>query len=162
MLRTISWGSFGMTIGLLLLLYYGIIIAVYYRAEWYQLALRLRSRVRYQPKTASPASPILPGFGADSQPQAAELLSVTQQLADCLRQTIAMAASRQQPPAELLLALQKVMQPCQQLKNTPYQSAITQLIEKECFQHCAIQWDAYDLASLWTLGNKEPDSFKTQ
>ena len=160
MLHAISWETFGLTILLGALLYYGLVILIYFRSELLLLAsrIKLKGRSYMSNKRAEPCVPDEAASWTETDP----LFALTQQLADSLRRTIAEAADRQLVPAELLLALKRDMQPYPFLKNTPHQSQITRLIEKETKQQCNIQWDAYDLATLWAAPGENPDSSKPQ
>jgi hypothetical protein len=161
MFTAVSWKDFALTLFLLLLVYYLVILLLYFRGELMQLLANLLRNWRgNNTHAASTMHSALPQI---DQQHADPLFQLVQHLVDRLKATIANGVAREQPKAELLMAIAKELQPYGMLVNTVYQKSVSQLIERALFLQCTIRLDAHDLARLWQAGDSSvKDSSKPQ
>ena len=144
MLNQISWATYFQTIGLLLIIYYAVILFLSYKKEISRLLV----------KSAQPALAI-DQSGKDSFPEVnRETFSQSETIEyilDEVRALIRQAGYSRSPKEEVLFALQKLISSdrFQTMRESPFPDAINDLIAEECQTNCSMHLSEEDLKRLW-------------
>ena len=145
MFSKISWNGFITAVGVLLFIYYAVVLFLYYRRDI--LRLVKEGLKRPEPRDKDVLNEFKPEF-SKSERDPPDLSNV-HELMDELNTLFASAAERKFPKEELLMALQSKLQGYPQLKDSFMRSSINYHIAQESQVQCGFTMDESELAKLW-------------
>ena len=154
MFSTISWSHFFFTLAVLLGVYY-LCLLVYFRRElFYHLSTHAGSHQRttgvtHHSNKGHTYDGDLLATSIDNREDHSGLFPLVQELLPDLKAVFQTASRKGYVKKELVFALQSKLEPYHQLKHTPFQRALNNLMETECYSECSIQLEEKDLDCLW-------------
>lgn len=154
MFSTISWSHFFFTLAVMLGVYY-LCLLVYFRKELlHHLSTHAGSHqrttgARHHSNKEHRYDGDHLATSIDNKENHSGLFSIVQELLPDLQDVFQTASRKGYVKEELLFALQSKLEPYHQLKLTPFQRAVNNFMEAECYSLCSIQLDEQDLDYLW-------------
>ncbi len=163
MFTNISWTNYIVVIILLLAIYYIFIgIRFYSRDLQYFLAIRRKGNMRSSDEEITGKIPLNnpadPFEQIESEPFASDssfaqtsddTFQDIERLIVRLKETIADAGTKQYPEEEFFPLLQLILKEYPHLRDSPFQSAINELIVSECGKYGSIAISEEEVVMLW-------------
>ena len=144
MLKGISWGECIEATLIMASIYYGVIVALYYRKEiWGVLKGRRQGSLGGNEKSG----PIIPApQPAGTIPQDFVLM---EQIVAELKRVIKKVMDDQVEREDMLRSIAHVLEPYSHLENTPYGIAINHFIIRECETNYSVHLSEDEVGKLW-------------
>ena len=148
MLNNISWASYAYAISIILIIYYVLVIAIYFRKGVRGLLSRQSKRL------ANPVEKDMPpiqdsGNNASNEVIEKTATSETNELLLSLQSLIKKAAARKYVKEELLQSIQLKLQNYPVLKDSQLTGSINNFIKAESENNCSIHLSDDEVKVLW-------------
>lgn len=148
MLNNISWASYAYAISFMLLIYYVLVIAIFFREDLQELLPKYNGRLFKRMDKGT--------FGSqNAADDPKEILAEksqsndTEELQLSLQSLIKKAAARKFPKEELLQSLRLGLQNYPVLKDSQLTAGINNFIKNECANNCSIHLSDDEVKMLW-------------
>jgi hypothetical protein len=144
MLNSISWADCIEVTLLMVSIYYGVIVTLYYRKEVWGVFTGRRPVDPGEPPTPGPVVPALQMENAIP-----EDFVLTEQIVAELKRVIKKVMDDEVEREDMLLSIAHVLEPYAHLENTPYEIAINHFIIHECETNYSVHLSEDEVGSLW-------------
>lgn len=140
MVTIISWSECLTYVGIGLIIYYAVVVAIFYRMEFIALLKGRHSQRRDEPNTsAAPAS---------AAPENILYNEVLELMQDC-KPVYQAAVEQSLEKTQIIEALRLRLKKYPQVIGTAFQVAVSNHIEQELQARCGLSLNESDIASLW-------------
>ncbi|MGN7824872.1 hypothetical protein HGH92_23625 [Chitinophaga varians] len=140
----ITWTTYLLWLGLLLVIYYGV-VHLFFRVKGGSILKRKR---RVEEKKAAD-SVLFKEPDGDGGDQNAATMAPVHSLVDELQAFVAQAGKEGMEKAELLTGIKMLLKKYPRTKGSIYQNGITNLVEVIAESQCGIHLSAGELSALW-------------
>ena len=148
MQHVISWQQYIIYSVFSLLVYYGFIIFKFYQKDLKNLKLQGANQKKNSFTNQGSKFPAHMTNPSPETPQTV-LSSVVHDFADELKALLVQSSTQESGKTELLNVISKLLQKYPSLKDSEFQTGITNLIAGESETNCNIRFNAEELASVW-------------
>ena len=136
MFRFISWGQYFTTMLILVIIYWLVIAALYFKGDLMQLFKRKKSTDGN-------------GISSADEKIAGDVFTRVSELKLSLQQVFTQGAEKHWIKEELLMALRSAVQQSLELKGTAFQVAINNYIDIESKSQCRLELTNIEIQQLW-------------
>ena len=154
MVDNISWNSYWLFILLSTLIYYFFVVAVYFRNDLFKPRIRNFGLADANSFQTTPLTPQIKEVKENDSTEASE--NLIKSLVDEIRAFLIEAGKSKEAKERILEGLRQICSKYSKDQIEIYKTAITNLIETECYDKCIIRLSVDELEQVWVYRRNPP------